>query len=116
MSEGIERVGVVGASGYSGSVAARLVTGNVKTVLAEFDAGALVGDVADDALSGRAMFVDLGDAAVNHLFARVLASVQHRSTSHREVGPYAAMRDVKARHGQKTGKCGVNVNRTSPGY
>src|SRR5215207_10022409 len=46
--------------------------------IAEFDAGALVGDVADDALAAHARLADLRDAAVNHFVARVLASVPHR--------------------------------------
>jgi hypothetical protein len=48
---------------------------------AEFDLGALVGDVADDAIPGRAIVADLGDPAIDNLVARALASIQHRMHS-----------------------------------
>ena len=50
-------------------------------VVAEFDAGAVFGDVADDAIPGCATLADFGDAAINHLVPRVLASILHRIIS-----------------------------------
>src|SRR6266404_6009014 len=47
--------------------------------VAEFEARALVRDIADDAVPRRAAPVDLCDAAVNHLVARAPASIQHRN-------------------------------------
>src|ERR1700682_2817860 len=49
--------------------------------IAEFEAGALVRDIANHAIPRCAMLADLRDAAVNHLVARALASVQHRKIS-----------------------------------
>src|ERR1700686_4396714 len=46
--------------------------------IAELDICACFGDVAHHAIPARAMLVDFGDAAVNHLVARALASTQHR--------------------------------------
>ena len=43
-----------------------------RDVVAEFEAGAAFGDVADHAVPRRAGFVDLGDAAINHLVACAL--------------------------------------------
>ena len=49
-------------------------------VVAEFEMSAVFGEVAHDAIPGSAVFADLGDAAVDNLVARALASVQHRKT------------------------------------
>ena len=46
--------------------------------VAELEVRAGFGDIAHHAIPARAMLVDFGDAAVNHLVARVLASIQHR--------------------------------------
>jgi hypothetical protein len=42
---------------------------------------AFFGDITDHALLGRATFADLGDAAINDLVARALASIQHLKIS-----------------------------------
>src|SRR5216684_8234223 len=47
----------------------------------EFEAGALFGNVADDAVCGCATLVDFGNAAIDYLAARALASIQHRMSS-----------------------------------
>jgi hypothetical protein len=46
-------------------------------VTVEFDGRAAIGNVADDAFARRAVFADLGDAAIHYLVARALASVPH---------------------------------------
>src|SRR5258705_7342138 len=68
---------------------------------AEFDLGALVGDVVDDAIPGRAIVADLGDPAIDNLVARALASIQHRMHSPKRRGPYAALPHAKGRNRQK---------------
>ena len=49
--------------------------------VAEFDAGAFVRNIVDDAVAPRATLADLCDAAIRHFIARALASVQHRAIS-----------------------------------
>src|ERR1700737_2018305 len=44
---------------------------------AEFEAGALFGNVADDAVRGCATLVDLGNAAINPLVAPALGPTKH---------------------------------------
>src|SRR5712664_3027051 len=67
---------------------------------AEFDLGALVGDVADDAIPGRAIVADLGEPAIDNLVARAPASIQHQMHSPKRRGPYAASLLAKGRNRQ----------------
>src|ERR1700686_3134004 len=64
--------------------------------IAELEMRAFLGDIAHHAIPARAMLVDFGDAAVNHLVARTLASIQHRFHSLGEA-PYPALSRAKGR-------------------
>src|ERR1700676_594588 len=72
-------------------------------IVAEFQMGAVFGNVAHHAISRRATFANLGDPAVDDPVARALASVQHRKAPNREGHFYAAFLPAEARERQNAG-------------
>src|SRR6516165_10113383 len=64
----------------------------------EFQTGAVFGDVANHAIPGSAVSAHLGDAAIDHLVARALASFQHAKLPTKREHFYAPLPGAKARH------------------